>query len=338
MGRLAPICVASRLDAGRVLDGDKPGAGKPRRSLQTSTMAHCRTYRALCVAALSTSAFVVAVFFVAAVAWPKWAEYWEIESLVRGLGAAEDAIPWITLRELVQRGEPAVRPVVRVLRGSDTDARCRAALVLGAMGPAAGSAVPALSAALADSSDQVRERVAYALGRIGPAAGSAVPTLRIALSDPVSVVRLNAAESLWGIDRHAHLLVPVLAELLGDADERLRLRSAYLLGRMGSDARPATAALAAALDDRWSQMGTQSAHTLVQIGRPALPSLTETVNTGSARARALAVYALGEIAEPTDRVLAVLRMAALDDDPWVRNAADRAISRMPHEPAVAGVR
>ncbi len=86
--------------------------------------------------------------------------------------------------------------------GSDWD-RQRAAETLGAIGPKAAPAVPALVEALGDvpSGDdfnlgQDRQAAAIALGRIGPAAKAAAPALRKALSDPRLRVRRAAVEAL----------------------------------------------------------------------------------------------------------------------------------------------
>ena len=81
---------------------------------------------------------------------------------------------------------PAVPDLITALKDQAATVRISAALTLGAMGPAASSAVPALTS-LVDIPDQskltndgvqVVRNAAYALGDIGPDARPAVPALQ----------------------------------------------------------------------------------------------------------------------------------------------------------------
>ena len=80
----------------------------------------------------------------------------------------------------------------------------RAAIIesLGELGPAAESAVPELSAALADPREEYfsREAAVEALGKIGPAAKSAVPLLRRLLEDSSESLRQSAREAMQKIE------------------------------------------------------------------------------------------------------------------------------------------
>jgi len=90
--------------------------------------------------------------------------------------------------------DEAVPPLVRLL-GGDRDAGVRksAAESLGLLGVASGA--QPLVAALHDPSAEVRGAAATSLGAKGfaPAAGDAVPALTAALGDPASQVRWDAA-------------------------------------------------------------------------------------------------------------------------------------------------
>src|SRR5436305_1937543 len=77
------------------------------------------------------------------------------------------------------------------------EGRHRAIFALGAIGPEAGEAVPALSAILVEDPDpRNRNRAALALSKMHPASRAAVPALARALADEEPWVRMNAALAL----------------------------------------------------------------------------------------------------------------------------------------------
>lgn len=71
----------------------------------------------------------------------------------------------------------ALPGLIQSLKARKPDARARAAVSIGRMGPAAAEAVPALRAALKDRDVAVKAAAAHALGKIGPEARSALPDL-----------------------------------------------------------------------------------------------------------------------------------------------------------------
>jgi HEAT repeat protein len=95
--------------------------------------------------------------------------------------------------------------LVRQLRDPDPMVRCRAAHLIGHLGPEAKDAVPALIAALKDDKNSgLRYHAARALGDIGPAAKDALPALVIASKeDKDPAVRFRAAEAIERIDPEA---------------------------------------------------------------------------------------------------------------------------------------
>ncbi len=96
------------------------------------------------------------------------------------------------------RGQTAdeIDRLIAQLGSEDAKAVNRAADALGAIGPKAASAVPALTEALSDEHEAVRMGAAAALGRIGPKAAPAVPALTEALSDEDEWVRGSASLAL----------------------------------------------------------------------------------------------------------------------------------------------
>lgn len=124
-------------------------------------------------------------------------------------------------------------PQVFILALGDEDKYVRqvAAGALGAMGPEAVEAVPALIQALGDEDIFVRDGAAGALGAIGPEAKEAVPALIEALRN-ADVPRSSAAWALGAIGPEAWDAVPVLIEALGDEDIYVRMRAAEALKKI----------------------------------------------------------------------------------------------------------
>ncbi len=77
----------------------------------------------------------------------------------------------------IEKATKGLRDVIAGLGGSEPGARSYAAGRLGAIGPAAAEAVPALAKLLADPDAEVRRASAEALGKIGPAARPSIPAL-----------------------------------------------------------------------------------------------------------------------------------------------------------------
>ncbi len=137
---------------------------------------------------------------------------------------------------LLQLGEDskgALAPLVAAL-DSDTYPKVAwyAAGALGAIGPPAAEAVPALIKALGDKDGSVRATAAEALGKIGPAASKAAPALLTALRDQAPLVRETAARSLVNIRAPAEELVPALTKLLDDESPRVRAVAKELLAKV----------------------------------------------------------------------------------------------------------
>src|SRR5262249_11798493 len=107
--------------------------------------------------------------------------------------------------------------------GEDSDPRVRrgAAYALGAFGPLAASASPALQKALKHDDPAVRQNAAWALGRIGSeVAESAVEDLCQLLKDKDALVRRDAAAALGAIGRpRAKAAARPLLELAGSETE-----------------------------------------------------------------------------------------------------------------------
>ncbi|MBI2094809.1 MAG: HEAT repeat domain-containing protein, partial [Candidatus Omnitrophica bacterium] len=108
------------------------------------------------------------------------------------------------------------------------------------MGPAAQSAIPALTDALGDKDSLVRRHAARALGIIAPPAQSAVPELTGALEDKDSLVREYAARALGVIGPSAQSAIPALTNALGDKSPSVYKQAVLALGVIGPSAQSAT--------------------------------------------------------------------------------------------------
>ena len=101
---------------------------------------------------------------------------------------------------LMAHGKP-IDAWVQSLHDPDAKARKRAAEVLGNVGAADASVLPALAAAVKDRDRAVREAAVVALLKIGPAARDAAPALSEASNDADAKVRTYAVKALENIRR-----------------------------------------------------------------------------------------------------------------------------------------
>src|SRR5262249_20777303 len=105
--------------------------------------------------------------------------------------------------------DPAAVPVlVELLRDDHWEVRSSAAMVLARLGPASKPAIPLLIEIVQTESGTGWKRAAKAdaveaLGAIGPEAREAAPALAPLLHQPDQVLRLKAAEALRRVDPEA---------------------------------------------------------------------------------------------------------------------------------------
>src|SRR5262249_54765478 len=95
-------------------------------------------------------------------------------------------------RVIKKKSELNLRVWVERLKHHDPNRRLYAAMVLGAVGPRARSAVPELADLLVDRHAEIRKTAAVALGEIGPAAAPAVSALTRCVTDCDESVRRRA--------------------------------------------------------------------------------------------------------------------------------------------------
>jgi HEAT repeat protein len=162
----------------------------------------------------------------------------------------------------------------------------------------------------------VRREAAEELRRIMSRAELAIDALAIALGDPDPIVRADATSALAKSGPRA---LPTLMAAFKNGDLDTRRSAAGGLGQLGLAAAAAIPDLIAALDDL--DVGWQAGQSLSVIGQTALKPLMEAVRHPSARARANAVEALGDLTCDASAAIPCVENALNDSDERVRTAA-----------------
>jgi HEAT repeat protein len=265
--------------------------------------------------------------------------------VLRGTGV--EAVP--TLVELLDSQEGFWRRQARALAtklprrfeqpllkwaGPSTASRLRVAGAksLGALGPLAESAVPALLKRLHDPESYIGLEAADALARIGPAS---VPGLTLALSDDAPRVRQAAAFALGQAGASAEPAIPRLIERLADPDQSVRTSSAYSLSLIGN---PTLVALSNVIDHAEPAAREAAVKEFIAFYRslrsiePPLIKMARAVQPDS---RFQAIRALGLMRVADDASVRAFIEALQDPVPEVRLAALNALNSVPGRATVA---
>ncbi len=199
---------------------------------------------------------------------------------------------------------------LRALDRPDLAVRRRAVFDLGAIGPDAAEAVPALAAILTDDPDaELRHQAALALVKMSPASEAAVPALARALEqDAVAEVRMDAVIALEGLGTRARPAIPVLIRALKRRANRTNVgtfpftiqeMAALALGRATAGTTEGVAVLLEALQGaRTASKRRLIARALGEVGAPAreaAPRLRALLDDKNREVREAAEEALGKI-------------------------------------------
>ncbi len=273
----------------------------------------------------------------------------------------------VATNALVTIGEPAVEPLLRVLREKDPkrDVRDHAARALGKIGDPL--ALQPLLEALDHEKQPVRSAASSALGEMGEAAFRPLadrlrhPSLRVQLGAIRGIVRINqAAISRTGRTTRREQSVKLLAAQLDDESPRVRgaalsgLRSlgrtaavtdrllamiddpnadvrAEVFGALGDARDPrAVSVFLAGLKDPYRYVRYRSADGLGQLrAKQGVEPLLRALESDDGRLRELAAAALGQIGDRRAFTL-LLELANTDEEPDVRADAGRAIGKIMH--------
>ena len=245
-----------------------------------------------------------------------------------------------------QLGTTAVPALVRLLEKPAY--RDLAVTVLGEMGPAAKTAVPALVGLLKTDNEELRRESFIALAMIGPDARSAVPALlKILRSPEAGVSRGGAAYVLGHIGEQAS--VPVLKKILSasaDTDAKILRAAAWSLVMLQPDnSANAPIVLPYLTDALSSELPLARKEALAAIGQlgaggqPASDALMELAqNDSETTVRSEALHALALLPNISDEVLPIAIVAMDDNDPHVRNSARFLLGKMGSRASVAAAK
>ena len=132
---------------------------------------------------------------------------WRMALLIIG-GCAFLTPPAIGQKTRRTPAQQEIDRLVRDLKSPDSKTRLTADLMLGSIGPDAGSATPRLVTLLKNKSGDIRASAAAACYEIGPSAASAAPALIKALRDTDPNVRRIAAAALGRVGSAAQPVRP----------------------------------------------------------------------------------------------------------------------------------
>jgi len=256
-------------------------------------------------------------------------------------------------------GQPAVVPLVQLIRDGDDLARHRAVEVLSETEAQLSAALPAVVVALEDEVADARYAAAGLLGKMGADAESALPKLRSMLDDELHVrkaARLAIQDIEEDVQRrgseprvagHApsafdttvpledlvgqieSAKVKAVAQTLldweqGQLDDEHYDAALEKLTAMGPDAAEAAPLLVRFVTDYDLSFEADEAEPLAKIGAAAVPALTAALSAAEPSARRRAAYVLGRIGPAAKSSVEPLIRLAGDED--CREAAVGALS------------
>jgi HEAT repeat protein len=197
--------------------------------------------------------------------------------------------------------------------------------------------------ALGSPDAESRRHAAHALGAIGPGAGAATPALVPILTDPDRSARVEAALALAKMAPASRAAVPALGRALEDAEPVVRVDAAFALFRLGAEARPAVPALVKALADPANDTNPgvfvfTTRELLAQaLGRASagtpdgVPALTAALDAGTEPMRLAAIRALGEVGPAAQSAGPQLRALLRDNSDQIREAVAETLRKVGDE-------
>jgi len=226
----------------------------------------------------------------------------------------------------LQAARDVVAGYLPILWDPSAEARRKACVVLGSLGPVAKPAGASLITMLDDTDQLVRERAVGALGSIGIPQAEVIAALTKALGDPASVVRYRAAAQFAFHVPVTVYSVSALMELRQDEDKSVASLADMALERAGKTNRQDVTDLMALLERPGEK--DYALQQLAQLGpeaADAAPVLTSVLKDSLALNRYLAAEALRAIGPAAEEAVPELIMALDDPDPIVTESAGEAL-------------
>ena len=193
--------------------------------------------------------------------------------------------------------------------------------------------------ALNDPDEEKRIHAIKSLGAIGPDAADAVPALtQVMTSGGSRGERIEAAHALANLAPASRSAVPELTQAVADKDLGVRVNAILTLMRLGKDGRPAAAALTGAIKDEANDTNLKMFQfTIREVAAVALghvtagtdeavPVLTETARSAAApNLREAAARGLGAVGPEARAAVPELEALSKDESVDVRRAASEAL-------------
>ncbi len=218
-------------------------------------------------------------------------------------------------------GEDTVPELLKALASEDFEAREKAIIRLGKLGPEAKPAIPALVRVLSDQSLWLRDKARQSLREIG-----AVPELVKALSHREADVRWRATKALAAIGEDAKDAAPALCKALKDENSQVRLYAVIALSETGGDPATVVPALIETFKDGDSQVAVFAAHTgMPKFGAAAVARLLPLLEGDDSDLRRGATIALGHTKDKR-AIASLIRRLRTDLDVRVRREAGTSLS------------
>jgi HEAT repeat protein len=269
-----------------------------------------------------------------------------VQALMDAIDDSHGGVTIPAANSLSQLGATAVPALERLL--DKPEYRDLAVTVLGEIGPAAKTAVPALVALLKSEDEKLRRESFIALATIGPAATFAVPELLKILRDPdAGLSRGGAAYVLGHIGEPS--CVPVLKKILNASPNTdpqvLRAAAWSLVMLQPENSQNGPIVLPYLTEALSSERPLARKEALVAIGKlgdggqPAAGALMQLAqNDLDTLVRSEALHALGMLPKISDEAMPIAIVALDDHDPHVRNSARVLLGKMGTRARVAAAR
>ncbi len=212
------------------------------------------------------------------------------------------------------------------LKDDDVQARRKACVVLGGLGPVAKPAVPDLVSALNDADDTVRMHAVGALGEIGIPATLVIPALTKGLHDPAQAVRHRALSQFAFSIPPTEAVTPHLKQLLEDKDRGIATLAQSALNSPHRQAKDRISVYVTML-----QMGGANDYALLQLARlgpeaaGTLSAVIPVLKDKRPLYRYLAAEVLGAIGFDAKDAVPALIVALHDIDPIVQIGVEDAL-------------
>jgi HEAT repeat protein len=243
-------------------------------------------------------------------------------------------LAFAVLERLGPAAAPAAHALSELLVNLDEQTSTQAAITLGAIGPDAKEAVPALLALVkSDQPERLRAAAVYALGQLK--AKEALPDIERALGSAEPLLSMAAAHAVVSLEPENEKLVAAAVPKLiaGLQSERPKVRAgiAKALGRLGARAAAAVPALRPLLEDPEPAVRAEAAGALGQIGAKDLDtvaSLTKLLDDPAPLVRYSATFALGRAGAAAAKTTPVLEEKLDSPDPFEAAVAAWALLRI----------